>query len=367
MPAQAQRQQRGGHPVRASACAARSPCSGVTGPTAPTVTGPRRRRRAAPARGPPPAGSRPGTSPTTAPPCTPARPRPSPACAAASSRPRGRTGPVRHTTSTCGACSRSPSSRPRSTSPASGRAGPGVPVAGQQVGQQVGAHPLVGLGGAQGEQQHQRGDHGRALDGAALALVEVVRAAEHERAQPLPGRRHGDRPDPAGLGDPAGPGRPEHRRAAGQRIRLARRRRRRGRPAAAASASSTATQQPSSSPSVAAMSSTPPPPSTTPANRSCAAAACSIAGVRRWTARPARRRLGRPAGLHQRHRGQRGQRPEQRHLVAAERAAACGWRRTAPRRTGRPPAAGCRRWRPGPPRRPRRRSRVVCRNRWSAG
>ena len=58
------------------------------------------------------------------------------------------------------------------------------------------------------------------------------------------------------------------------------------------------------------------PPSTTSANRSCAAAACSIPACAVDSAAERGGRLGGAAGLHQRHRGERGQRAEQRHLVA---------------------------------------------------
>ena len=133
------------------------------------------------------------------------------------------------------------------------------------------------------------------------------------------------------------------------------------------------TQPPVSSASAAVMSSTPPPGedhagepvvrgrrALVPAvggAASCAAESASSAAAVRAAA----------AGLDQRHRGERGQRPEQRHLVVVERARGCGWRRTAPRRTRASTSSGV----PQIPMRPSSPTAAsispVCRNCSSAG
>ena len=69
------------------------------------------------------------------------------------------------------------------------------------------------------------------------------------------------------------------------------------------------------------MSSTPPPPEHDLGEPVVRGGRLLDARVRRGQRVQRGRRLGRAAGLHQRHRGERGQRAEQRHLVAAERAA----------------------------------------------
>ena len=59
----------------------------------------------------------------------------------------------------------------------------GVTAAADEVGDEVGAHPLLGVGGGPLEQQQERGHHGGALDRAPVGVVEVLDPADHEEAQ----------------------------------------------------------------------------------------------------------------------------------------------------------------------------------------
>ena len=196
----------------------------------------------------------------------------------------------------------------------------GSPRPRDEVGDQVGADPLLGVGGLPLEEQDEGRDHGGPLDRAPVGVVQrsarpstktQCRAAVTGALMPTASRR---RRAPAGRS-----------RAASAHARVAARRRRGASSPAAAPAmlgarrrtpSSTA-QPPSSSASACVMSSTPPPPSTRAAKRSWAAAARSTPAVCRrtvsWASDSAARafsasRRGRGSGRGRPRRGSRGSR-----------------------------------------------------------
>ena len=160
----------------------------------------------------------------------------------------------------------------------------GVEVAaGQQVGEQLAAHPLLGLRLGPAEQQHQGGDDRAALQGAPLGLLQ--RDAVHDQGAEVlaPARGHGHVGPGCDLD--AAPGPP------GRSIAPVRPAGASPAPASGRNPSSyTLTRPPSTSPSTSAIPAAPPPCSSTSVSRSWDCAARSTDSERARSSRFAGRR-----------------------------------------------------------------------------